>query len=48
MAVLYKSKVYSLKVVVSLYKILGVFLSQLVVQVYKYINLVSFQFSIGL
>ena len=40
--VFYKSKVYLLKVAVSLYKILGVFLSQLVVQAYRRIGLVSF------
>ena len=40
-AVLYKSKVYPLKVVVSLYKILGVFLSQLAVWAYRYTGLVS-------
>ena len=38
--VLYKLKVYLLKVVVSLYKISGVFLSQLVVQAYRRMGLV--------
>ena len=41
-AVFYKLKVYLLKVAVRLYKILDVFLSQLVVQAYKYIGSVSF------
>ena len=40
--VFYKLKAYFLKVAVSLYKILGVFLSQSAVQAYRYIGLVFF------
>ena len=40
--VFYKLKVYPLKVAVSLYKILGVFLSQLAVQAYRHMGLISF------
>ena len=48
MAALYKLKVYFLKVIVSLHKMLGVFSSQSAVWVYRYTGLVSSQFGIGL